>query len=382
MLNGSAPTDGLLRYTTTMAWIRCLPLLVAVIAVLAVVSATPATAVAFDKAFWGPVTVNGQSQFPIYRDLGVSIFQIQLHWDEIAQQTRPTNPSDPNDPAYKWPPDVDRALVEAQANGMSVALMIIGAPEWANGGHEFRWAPKDPEDYGAFTLAAARRYPTVHRWLIWGEANRFENFQPLRPSAPGSIKLTPSAARGPKTYARLLETAYVALKAASPTNIVIGGATETGGSINPYSWAAYLKLPNGKRPRFDQWAHNPFSARRPSFSNPPSPQRFFVDFSDLKRYSRFLDDQFGRHVKLFLSEWTIPTGRDDKEFNFWVSQDTQALWIRAALRLSRSFHRITGLGWIHLYDEPPDPSGRPVVQGGLIQSDGTPKPGYDAFKNG
>jgi hypothetical protein len=380
-VSSAAPITSLRRYCTTMASIRSPWLLVALAAMLVAVAATPATARAFDKGFWGPITYKGQSQFPVYNDLGVSVFQMQLHWDEIAPEARPTNPSDPTDPAYRWPPEVDQAIAQAQADGMSVALMIIGAPEWANGLHEFRWAPKDPEDYGAFALAAARRYPTVHRWQVWGEATRFESFQPLRPQTPGSIKLSPSAARAPKTYARLLDAAYVALKTASRSNVVIGGATVTTGSINPYAWATYLKLPNGKRPRFDQWSHNPFSARRPSFSNPPSPRRY-VDFSDLKRYSRFLDDQFDRHVKIFLSEWTIPTDREDKEFNFWVSQETQATWIASALRISRKFPRITGLGWIHLYDDPPSPSGQPVIQSGLIQADGTHKPGYDAFKNG
>jgi hypothetical protein len=368
------------RYYTSMP-LRRLRLLVALAAVLGVAAAAPATAGAFDKAFWGPVTVNGQSQFPIYKDLGVSIFQIQLDWNVIATQGRPANPSDPNDPTYRWPPEVDQAIAEAQANGMSVALMIFGAPGWANGEHTFRYAPKDPNDYAAFALAAARRYPAVHRWLIWGEPNRFENFQPLTTQHLGSLKLTPGQARGPKTYARLLDAAYVALKGESRQNIVIGGNTTTAGTLNPYSFAKYLTLPNGKHARFDQWGHNPFSARRPSFTNPPSPHRF-ADFSDLKRYSQFLDDEFGRHIKIFLSEWTIPTDREDKEFNFWVSQDTQARWISAGLRLARSFRRISGLGWIHLYDEPPDSSGRPVVQGGLIQADGTRKPGYDAFKNG
>ena len=374
----NAPIGPSLRYYTAM--LRRPRILIALAAVLGLLAAAPATVGAFDKAFWGPVTVKDQSAFPTYKDLGVSLFQYQLAWDRIALQ-RPANPSDPNDPAYRWPRDADLAMADAQANGMSVAMMIIGAPLWANGGHQLRWGPKDPEDYAAFLVAAARRYPAVHRWLIWGEPNRIENWQPLKPQKRGAMNLTPGEARGPKAYARLLEAAYRALKGASPENIVVGGNTASGGSVNPYSFAKYMTLPNGKRPHFDQWGHNPFSARLPSFRNPPSAQRF-VDFSDLKRYSRFLDDQFHRRVKIFLSEWTIPTEPNDKEFSFWVSEDTQALWLSAGLRVARSFHRITGLGWIHLYDEPPDALGRPVVHGGLIKADGTPKPGYDAFKNG
>src|SRR5215216_1091814 len=36
------------------------------------------------KAIWGPVTVNGKSQFPIYHDLGAGIYQIQLSWPGAA----------------------------------------------------------------------------------------------------------------------------------------------------------------------------------------------------------------------------------------------------------------------------------------------------------
>ena len=49
------------------------------------------------KAIWGPATVNGRSQFPIYRDLGVGIWQDRVNWSVVAP-TRPANPRDPLDP--------------------------------------------------------------------------------------------------------------------------------------------------------------------------------------------------------------------------------------------------------------------------------------------
>src|SRR4051794_12399684 len=61
------------------------------------------------KAIWGPIEVGGQSQFPVYRDLGVGIFQKQLSWNRVATR-RPADPRNPNDPAYSWPTDIDRAI--------------------------------------------------------------------------------------------------------------------------------------------------------------------------------------------------------------------------------------------------------------------------------
>ena len=50
----------------------------------------------------GGRTRGGQVAFPIYKDLGVGIHQIQLLWNETAPD-RPAHATDPNDPAYRWP---------------------------------------------------------------------------------------------------------------------------------------------------------------------------------------------------------------------------------------------------------------------------------------
>jgi hypothetical protein len=50
------------------------------------------------KAMWGPAVVDGVSQFPIYEDLGVGVWQSSLSWDQIATR-RPDRPGDPSDPA-------------------------------------------------------------------------------------------------------------------------------------------------------------------------------------------------------------------------------------------------------------------------------------------
>ena len=43
------------------------------------------------------------------------------------------------------------------------------APGWANGGRSPIWAPKNPKDFADFLFAASKRYPTIRRWMIWGE---------------------------------------------------------------------------------------------------------------------------------------------------------------------------------------------------------------------
>lgn len=327
----------------------------------------PATAQAVTKAMWGPWLVHGVSQFPIYRDLGVKTFEIQLHWDSTAP-TRPAAPTDPSDQAYAWPSDIAGAISQARLYHIAVLIQITGAPRWANGGNAPNHAPPTPGDFGAFAAAAAREYPGVHLWMIWGEPSRRANFIP----------------QDPGRYARLLDASYGALKSASRANVVIGGNTFTGGDTTAAVWVLGMRLPNGRSPRLDMYGHNPFAFRTPNLANPPSP-RGAVDFSDLARFTPFLDrhlrDPHHRRLKIFVSEWTVPTDRPDSEFNFFVNRPTQVRFIRGAFSVARRFRRIDTIGWIHLRD---DLSGGPPVTstGGLLDGAGHPKPGYFAFRAG
>jgi hypothetical protein len=327
---------------------------------------------AFEKAIWGPGFRNGVSLFPIYHQLGATIYEDDLRWNQVAPE-RPLHPTNPAAVAYHWPIEVSRAIAQARRYHMRVMLQIIGAPAWANGGEPWNWAPRRADDFAAFAAAAARRYPNVHLWMIWGEPNHAIDFQPLTPALPGAT-LDAAQQVAPHTYARLLDAAYGALKRASRQNLVIGGCTYSIGDIDTLQWIENLRLPDGRPPRMDLYAHNPFGFRAPNFSNPPSPSGL-VDFSDLQRLTRWIDEYLHPGLRLFLSEWTIPTGVDT-QFNFYVDPSIQAQWISDGLRLARSDRRIYALGWINLYDDPPE------SYGGLIDTRGRHKPGFAAFANG
>jgi hypothetical protein len=329
------------------------------------------------KAFWGPTQIDGVSQFPVYDDLGVGIYQMQLHWDTTAP-TRPRRPADPSDPAYQWPEEVDFAIREARRYGIRVSLMLIWTPQWANGGRSHRWAPHRPRDFAGFARAASRRYPGVRLWQIWGEPSKQANFMPL----------PASSATGPRRYARILDATYASLKRESRRNLVIGGNTFTVGSVRPRQFIRTMRLPNGRPPRMDLYGHNPFSARRPDLQNPPL-GRGYADFSDLDELARWVDrwlgKRGGRPIKLFLSEFTLPTDHLDSAFNFWVTREVQASWLAAALRITRRWSRIYAFGWIGLRDQEPNgPNGTPgdETNWGLLEWDGDPKPSYDVFKRG
>jgi hypothetical protein len=326
------------------------------------------------KAIWGPAVHGHTSLWPTYKKLGIGIYEDTLDWSFVASR-RPRDPLNPNDPAYLWPAEVTRAVAEAAHYHIRVALMLTRSPRWANGNRPSQWAPLQASAFADFAIAAARRYPSVHLWMIWGEPTRAANFEPLARVRSGR-KLTPAQARGPHIYAGLLNAAYHALKSVSRKNLVIGGMTFTGGSIDTEQWIENLVLPDGKPPPLDLYGHNPFSYREPNLASPAS-RYGQVDFSDLGRLSRLVDRYLGRgrRIPLFLSEWTIPTRRN-REFPYWVSPALQAKWIDAAFSIVDHWSQIYALGWIHLYDDPPESFG------GLLTARGRPKPGFYAFEHG
>jgi hypothetical protein len=335
------------------------------------------------KSIWGPAAVGGASQFPIYADLGVGLWQTRLSWAEVATR-RPAHPRDPADPAYGWPPALDAAIADAGRHGVAVSLLVMDSPAWTNGGRAPRWAPTSPTDFADFLVAAARHFPSVRHWMIWGEPTKASNFQPLRKDH--GRRLRGRALNGPRKYARMLDAAYGALKGVSRANLVIGGNTFTVGTVSPRRWIQALRLPNGRPPRMDLYGHNPFSARRPLLSQPPL-GRGYADFGDLDTLAGWLDHDLkgarpgGGRLKLFLSEISFPTGHANFEFNFWMDEPTQASWVADALRDVRRSHRIYTFGYLGLYDDALRPDGLQVERG-LIRRDRTRKLSYEAFKRG
>lgn len=347
-------------------------------AMAALASATAAQAGTL-KAIWGPEELpvgnascpdrgSRCSAFPVYRELGVDVYQFQIHWDEVAP-VPPGQPRNPNDAAYRWG-KIDSIVAAARRHRIQLAALVQRSPRWANGGRTPIWAPSNPRTFGDFLFAASKRYPSIRRWMIWGEPSRVENFRPM----------SPNGARGPRIYAELLDRAYGMLKKANRRNIVIGAMTLNGGTMKPTRFIKMLKLRNGRPPRMDQWGHNPFDARFPrAHDEPIGRYRGFNDLATLRREIAFQYKRGRRPVpRLWLSEWTIVSDKPLDLFSgFYVSRREQARRIAAAYRIARRLPYVAGLGWFTLSDQTDQEGG---ARWGLLEADGEPKPAFWAYK--
>ncbi len=331
------------------------------------------------KAIWGPPT---PAAFKQYSKLGVGIYQLSIPWSSVAP-TRPKSPRNPSDPAYNWPTEPDTVLALAKSRGIKIGINLMFAPKWANGHSQRRWAPKKPGTFADFAAAAARRYPGVKYWMIWSEPSRRQNFMPLA-KVQGSRQLTRQEKRGPKLYSGILDASYRAIKSVNPNDLVVGGNTIPGGDIRPLRYIQAMRLSSGKPPRMDLYGHNAYSPRLPNLSRRPA-AKGTADLSDLDTLTGWLDRYLGRNgrnrrLKVFVSEYSLPTNRNDV-LPFWGNLKDQARYARAALRIGRQFKRLYTLGWFQLHDEAPQPNNL-QPNWGLLDWRGKQKPAFKAFKNG
>jgi hypothetical protein len=263
---------------------------------LVAVSATSAhAAVTTKKAIWGPVELDAQSQFPVYKQLGAGIYQTTLDWSEVAD-LEPLDAKDVDDPSYEWPDEIDTAVAEAKSAGMQVALTVTGKPSWS----------KKTGDFATFAQVAAKRYKSVHLWSIWD----------------GPYK------GGGKKYAQMLDGAYAKLKGVSKRNKVIGGQS-TNSSVA--SWVKKLKLPNGKAPRMDFYGHDISGSKAPTKSSLAALEKRIAPL--------------GKNHKLFLSP-----------VHLTLSPSKQAAWIKAALKATKADKSVYTFGYKGLLADSEVPS--------------------------
>jgi len=363
--------------------------------------------------------------------LGADRVRLTAGWSVIAPEPRsrrrPGQPFDATDsrtyPAVGWE-RLDEAIRASDRAGLQTQVdLAFWAPRWAvrkpSRDRDRERNRPDPQAFGQFAAAAARRYdgtfpdpqnrkrslPAVRLWTTWNEPNHPAFLSPQwRKDGRGGFR--PAS---PHTYRAMHEAAYDALKKASPANrVLLGGTASTGshrpgrGGVPPLKFARALacvddalrplRVPECKhfKPlRADGWSHHPYSRYVPPDTPPSDPDN--AQIADVGRLGALLDTlhQQGRittHLDLYQTEFAYESSEDDPYQRF--TREQQARFIGWSTFLAYRDPSTVMFSQFLLRDIDPRQSGRrPGTRGyyrdfqsGLLTAEGNAKPAAQAFR--
>lgn len=298
---------------------------------------------------------------------------------------------------YTWSRD---AVVSAfHSTGMKVLGVVAYSPRWAAdptcyqsyGSH---CPPVDPATFASFVSALVERYdgdgiddapgsPRVDAWEIWNEPNLASFWRP-----------TPS----PTAYAALLRGAYDAVHAAdSSATVVSAGLSPAGGTFAPTKFLASMYLA-GAAGTFDALGFHPYSypADPTKIASWNAWQQMFTAFPTvgLPDSLRSLMVTYGDGAKqIWATEYGAPTGGDtngdgvskcDSDGVVATGEDSCVTEARQATLLSDAYTQWRSYPWagpLFWYSYQDLATGGLNIQNnfGLIRTDGSHKPAYDAY---
>jgi|SRR5215211_132059 len=284
-------------------------------------------------------------------DTGAKWVRLEVRWNEAE----PSKGSYDSTTLARY----DRAVDTARAAGAKVLVFVYKSPRWASGSGDSMMKPQNPADYADFMRFLASRYAgKVSAWEVWNEQNT-SRFWPSGPS--------------PSSYVQLLKAAYPAVKSADPGALVVFG----GLSQNDYSYVegAYAA---GAKGYFDVMAVHPYpgtnSPETVWSSNGRVGTTVFSGFTEVR--SSMLAQGDDKPIWLTEFGWSTTTA------GWGVTLSQQADYLSRAYRLLENYPYVEVAYWYNLrnnwWDNDADTW---ETQLGLMRTDFTHKPSYDAFKS-
>jgi hypothetical protein len=349
------PSHGAMRWlpSSPKSGIRAFP----VAAALAAVAALPGAASAADKGIntdmtWGAGNVTQTAA--AMQDIGARWNRITLSWQQVETRQGTYSSSALS--------QVDNAISASHARGVKALINVVETPSWETGSSDKRTPPRSMSDYARFVGDMATRYNgQADAWEIWNEVNTQRMW---------------STGVNPGQYAQMLAAAYPPIKANDPgVPVVFGGLAR-----NDYGFveAAYQAKPN-LGSFYDVMATHPYPGA--DLNAPP-------DLTIRDGNGRISQDSFNGYREV---RQTMLAHGDDKpiwftEFGWstWsggVSLQTQAAYTTKAMQCVEQdpyvqiafLYNLRNNYWANNADDWDD-------QLGLMNTDWTHKPAYDAYK--
>jgi len=251
--------------------------------------------------------------------------------------------------------------------GVKTELVLVGTPSWESGSADPLAAP-DPAGFAAFARQVSAALPGVGAYEVWNEPDAEKWWHPA-----------PDAA----AYTALLRAAYPALKEGSGgAEVIAGGMT---GSNHDWLQALYAA---GARDAFDSVSVHSNTAC--GIASPYSPYRDAAgrvsrwSFLGYREVLRTMDTAGDTGKGLWFTElgWSSSGAVCDQ--GVWagqkaggVSEPDQATFLRQAYHCIAGDPRVRGAFWFDLQDT--GTADTPDQRFGLLRSDFSPKPAFEAF---
>ncbi len=281
--------------------------------------------------------------------LGVDVVRVTIDWREV----------EPRKGTGAWS-RYDAMLAGLHGRGIAPLVTLWGTPGWANGGRGPNWAPSSKSTFAAFARRAAQRYPYVHMWTIWNEPNQQRW---LRPTSPRVYTQT------------LLNPAYAAIHAVSPSSKVAGGVTAPRGSAGGVSPVDWIRGMAAAHARLDAYAHNPYPLRPGETPLAGGCDHCTtITMATLDRLLSNVVRSFGTGKRIWLTEYGYQTSPQDGLLG--VSYAAQARFVSEGALRALLAPRVDVLIHYLVRDEPQ--SAR--WQSGLLTARDIAKPAYNAFR--
>jgi polysaccharide biosynthesis protein PslG len=309
---------------------------------------------------WGISAEDQERTAALLDTMGARWVRIHISWSDF----------EPSKGSYnEWNLNATgRAIAQARGAGANVVVMVHKAPAWASGSTSSN-VPRNPADFAAFMAFLAGYYKgQVGAYEIWNEQN-YVRFWSTGPD--------------PTAYTALLKAAYPAVKAGDPAALVVFGGLST----NDYDFVdgAYRA---GAKGFFDVMATHPYTdcgTAAPERIARRSDGRMTRGSFPAYREVRATMLAHGDAKPIWFTEfgWNTSTAVCDPARGIWqggVSEAVQADYLARAFDFLAQDPYVEVAVWYSFRNNfwALD-ADRAEARTGLLRTDFSPKPAYDAF---
>jgi hypothetical protein len=352
--------------------------IVLTLTVLAVLLIPPAAAQArVPKGFFG-IDQGGFVTRPDYGDMAaakVRTFRLAINWKRI----------EPTRGNLNWS-SVDNTLEALAENGITPAVFVFGAPEWATGSKNQGVPPLKPSALRAwktFLKTAVKRYKKggvfwknhpglpvrpVTAWQIWNEPNLTKYFAKPGPFPPAPVPHTA------KAYAKLVKASDKAIGSADKhAKVLLAGLSGNPKSrkMLPHKFIKkFLKVKKITK-HFNAAALHPYASSINAYK------------SRVSKFRKALNRGGAKKKPIWLTEVGWGSASNGQRLNKGIAGQAKLLRKSFSVTLKkRKKWKINRLYWFDWRD--PAPGAHATcsfcLSAGLVRHDGTHKPSYKNFK--